>query len=104
MYVIVETGGKQYRLSKNDTFEAESLNVAPGKEIKLDRVLLYSDSKKTEIGKPYIKGVKVNCEILAHVRAKKSISYKYKRRKGARTKIGHRQNLTRLKVKDISIA
>lgn len=103
MYVIVETGGKQYRLSKNDTIDVERLDTAPGKSVKLDKVLLYSDDKKVEIGMPYLKNVKVNCEVLANLRGKKSISFKYKRRKSSRTKIGHRQELTSLKVKDISI-
>ncbi|MBL7069096.1 MAG: 50S ribosomal protein L21 [Candidatus Omnitrophica bacterium] len=103
MYVIVETGGKQYRLSKNDTFEAELINGAPGKAVKLDNVLLYSDGKKVEVGKPYLKSVKVDCQILGNMRSKKTISFKYKRRKDSRRKIGHRQNLTRLRVKDIKI-
>lgn len=103
MYVIIESGGKQYRLLKNDTFEVEKLNQQPGKAVKLDKVLLYSDGKKVEIGNPYLKNVKVNCEVVANIRGKKSVSFKYRRRKSSRRKIGHRQNLTRLKVKEISI-
>ncbi len=104
MYAIVETGGKQYRVTKNDTFEVERLDTAPGKSLKLDKVLLYSDGKKVEIGKPYLKNVKVSCEVLANIRGKKSVSFKYKRRKSSRRKIGHRQELTKLKVKEISIS
>jgi len=103
MYAIVETGGKQYRLSKNDIFEMERIDGAAGKTVKLDRVLLYSDGKKVEIGKPYLKNVKLDCQILGDIRSKKTISFKYKRRKGSRRKIGHRQDLTRLKVKDIKV-
>ena len=103
MYVVVETGGKQYRLSKNDTFEAERLGQKPGKTVKLDKVLLYSDGKKVEIGRPYLKNVKLVCDVLADVKTKKTISFKYKRRKDSRRKKGHRQGLTRLKVKEIKI-
>ena len=104
MYVILETGSKQYRLSKNDTFEVEKLGGSqPGKAVKLDRVLLYSDGKKVEVGKPYLKGVKVNCEVIANIKGEKTVSFKYKRRKKSRRKIGHRQSLTKLKVKEIVI-
>lgn len=103
MYVIIETGGKQYRLCKNDIFEVEKLDAAPGKTVKLDKVLFYSDGKRIEVGKPYIKNAKLNCDVLSNIKGKKVISYKYKRRKGSHRKIGHRQNLTRLKVKEINI-
>jgi large subunit ribosomal protein L21 len=102
-YAIVETGGKQYRVTKNDTFEVEKLEVDPGKSVKLDKVLLYADGKKIEIGAPYLKNAKVSCEVLANIRGRKSVSFKYKRRKKSRTKIGHRQYLTKLKVQDIKI-
>ncbi|MEE8359609.1 MAG: 50S ribosomal protein L21, partial [Candidatus Omnitrophota bacterium] len=98
---IVETGGKQYRVKKNDIFEVEKLETEPGKTIKLDKVLMYADGKKVEIGQPYLKNVKVSCEVVANIKAKKVISYKYRRRKSSRTKIGHRQKLTKLKVMDI---
>ena len=101
MYAIIETGGKQYRLAKDDTIVVERLDQAPGKSVRLDKVLLYADGKKVEIGRPYLKGVKVNCEVLANIRGAKTISFKYKRRKSSRTKIGHRQELTKLKVKEI---
>lgn len=104
MYAIIETGGKQYRLSKNDVVEVEKIESTVGKSVKLDKVLLYSDGKKSEIGTPYLKNVKISCDVLAHIRGKKSISFKFKRRKSSRTKIGHRQDLTRLLVKEISVS
>lgn len=103
MYVIAETGGKQYRLSEGDIIEVERLDQKPGKSIRLEKILLYSDGKKVEIGRPYLKDVKVICELLGEIRQKKVISFKYERRKSSQTKIGHRQNMTRLKVKEISI-
>lgn len=104
MYAIVETGGKQYRLSKNDTVDVEKLETEPGKSVKLERVLLYIDGKKCEVGKPYLKNVKVKCEVLSQTKGRKLISFKYKRRKSSRTKVGHRQALTRLRVKDIVLS
>lgn len=105
MYAIVETGGKQYRLTKNDILQIEKLkSAAPGKQVKLDKVLFYVDGKKVEIGRPYIKNAKVTCDVIGNVKGTKSISYKYKRRKGMRKKIGHRQLLTKIKVKEISLS
>lgn len=104
MYAIVETGGKQYRVKKNDIFEVEKLGIEPGKTVKLDKVLMYADGKKVEIGQPYLKNIKVSCEVVANTKAKKVISYKYKRRKSSRRKIGHRQKLTKLKVQEIKLA
>ena len=104
MYVVVETGGKQYKVSKNDTIEVEKLNQPPGKSVRLENVLLCADGKKVEIGRPYLKNVKVSCDVISEIKKDKVISFKYKRRKSHRKKIGHRQKLTRLKVKEISIA
>ncbi len=101
-YVVIEIGSKQYRLAKNDIFLAEKVSDKPGKSIKLDRVLLYTNGKEHKVGSPFLKDVKVQCDILGSVKAKKVISFKYKRRKSSRTKIGHRQKYTRLRVSEIS--
>ena len=102
MYAIVETGAKQYRVSKGDVLEVERLTLKEEKEIQLNKVLLVSDKKEISVGKPYIKGASVVCEVLGEKRASKKISFKYRRRLGnSRKKIGHRQNYTVLKVKDI---
>ena len=102
MYEVIETGAKQYKVSKGDILEVEHLCLKKEKEVKLDKVLLLSDKKETSIGKPYIKGASVVCEVLEEKRAPKKISFKYRRRLGnSRKKIGHRQNYMVLKVKDI---
>lgn len=102
MYAIVETGAKQYRVSKGDILEVERLASKNDKEIKLSDVLLVSDKKETVVGKPYIKGASIVCEMLGEKRSPKTISFKYRRRLGnSRKKIGHRQNYMVLKVKDI---
>lgn len=103
MYAIVETGNKQYKVQKGDIIEVERLQAKPGKDIKLD-VLLYSKGKSVEIGQPHVKGASVVCEVLAHPRGEKVITFKYRRRKSSRKKIGHRQELTKLRVKELEIA
>ncbi len=102
MYAVIETGAKQYRVSKGDTLKVEQLDLKDKKEVKLDNVLFVSDKKDISVGNPYIKGASIVCEVLGEERGKKSISFKYRRRLGnSRKKIGHRQNYTVLKVKDI---
>ncbi len=103
MYAVVETGSKQYKISKGDVVVVEKLDHEKTKEVKLDKVLLVSDKKDVTIGKPYIKGASVACEVMGDTKGDKVISFKYRRRLGnSRKKIGHRQNYTVLKVKDIT--
>ncbi len=102
MYAIVETGSKQYKVSKGDILEIERLDTKEGKEVKLSKVLFVSDKKEPSIGKPYVKGASIVCEVLGEKRGKKTISFKYRRRQASsRKKIGHRQDYTVLKVKEI---
>lgn len=103
MYAIVEAGSKQYKVQKGDVIEIEKLDVETGKTVKLDKVLFYSKGKSVDIGRPYIKDAKLVCEVLSHLRQDKVIAFKYRRRKGSRKKIGHRQEATRLKVKEIEV-
>ncbi len=102
MYAIIETGSKQYKVAKNDTIEVEKLNLGKTKEIKLDKVLFISDKKEATIGNPYVKGAHVVCDLLGEKRAKKVISFKYRRRHASsKKKIGHRQGYVMLKIKEI---
>ncbi|MCX5687044.1 MAG: 50S ribosomal protein L21 [Candidatus Omnitrophica bacterium] len=104
MYAIVETGSKQYKVEKNDTIEVEKLEPGKAKEVKLDKVLFISDTKDATMGNPYIKGAYVLCDILGEKRAKKVISFKYRRRHASsKKKIGHRQSYVMLKVKEIVV-
>lgn len=104
MYAIVETGSKQYRVAKNDTIEIEKLDLGKAKEVKLDKVLFVSDKKDVTLGNPYIKGAHVICDLVGEKRAKKVISFKYRRRHASsKRKVGHRQGYVVLKVKDIVI-
>lgn len=104
MYAIVEVGAKQYNVKKNDIIEVEKLALAEGKEIALDKVLLVSKDKRLEVGKPYLKEAKVSAVVLAQTKGEKVISFKYRRRKSSHWKKGHRQLLTRLKIKEIELA
>ena len=104
MYAVVETGGKQYKVAKNDIFLVERLKAKEGGEVKLSNGLLAKEGNSFRVGSPYLKNSHVTCEVLAKVRADKVVAFKYRRRKSDKTKIGHRQNLLKLKVKDIEIA
>ena len=104
MYAVVETGGKQYKIAKNDVFLVEKLDAKEGSEVKLAHILLAKEANSVHIGNPHLKGSHVICEVLGRVRGDKVVAFKYKRRKSEKKKIGHRQELTRLKVKEIEIA
>lgn len=104
MYVVVETGGKQYKVTKNDVFSVERLDCKEGHDIKLDKVLLAKDGNSIHVGNPYLKGSAVVCTALGDVREPKVVAFKYKRRKSEKKTVGHRQTSTQLKVKEITIA
>jgi large subunit ribosomal protein L21 len=100
-YAVVETGGKQYRVKAGDRIRVERLRVDVGASFEIRPVLAVSDGKKLEIGTPEVEGVKVASVVVEHVRGDKVVSFKQKRRKGFSKKIGHRQELTVLKVEKI---
>ena len=104
MYAIIEVGAKQYCVKKDDIIEVEKQNAKVGSEISLDKVLLASKDRKIEVGLPYVKSCKVEAVLLEHIKASKKISFKYRRRKSSHWKKGHRQLLSRLKIKDIRIS
>lgn len=104
MYAVVETGGKQYKVAKNDVLTVEKLKAKAGGEVKLSKVLLAKDGNTIHVGSPYVKGAHVVCEVLGQEREDKVIAFKYKKRKSEKKKIGHRQDVTKLKVKEIEIA
>lgn len=101
MYAIVESGSKQYHVAPGQFLEVERVEGNPGEAVYLDRVLLLFDGKEIKVGKPFIPGAKVVSEIAEQKRAKKIIVFKFRRRKKYRRKQGHRQSLTRLRIKEI---
>lgn len=101
MYAIIEVGAKQYNVKKDDIIEIEKLTVVAGKEVILDKVLLLSKQNHIEFGQPYVKGAKVTAAVLNQIRGAKKESFKYRHRKNWHWKKGHRQYLTRVKIKSI---
>lgn len=101
VYAVVETGGKQYRVTANDTLRVERLDAEVGATVELRPVLAVSDGENLAVGTPAVEGTKVTSEVIDHIRGHKVVSFKKKRRKGFSKKIGHRQELTVLKVVEI---
>jgi len=101
MYAIVETGGKQYRITPGDTFRVEKLPVDQGGTLELDRVLMVVDGENFNVGTPLVEGARVLCTVLEQDRAKKVIAFRYRAKKNIRVKRGHRQYFTRLRVDSI---
>ena len=103
-YAIVEASGKQFRLEPSRYYDFDRIKADVNETISIEKVLLISDEKGTEVGKPYVKGASVELKILEHRRGPKLIVYKMRPKKKTRRKNGHRQELTRVMVESISIA
>ena len=101
MYAVIETGGKQYRVSPGQTVEVELLPSEPGATVTLDRVLMVSTDDKTVVGQPVVQGGAVVATVIGEGRGKKIIVFKYKSKKRYRRTTGHRQDYTYLTVTDI---
>jgi large subunit ribosomal protein L21 len=101
MYAVVETGGRQYRVSPGDTIDVEKLPGDVGDTVTLSNVLLLGSGAETTIGTPQLPEARVEAQIVAQKRGEKIIIFKHKRRKGYRRKQGHRQSLTSLKIMEI---
>lgn len=101
MYALVETGGKQYKVSVGDTIDVEKLDYPAGETIELDRVLMVSDDENVRVGQPVLEGARVKATVLRHDRARKVLVFKYRPKQRYRRKIGHRQPYTRLRIDDI---
>lgn len=103
MYAVLETGSKQYRVAAGDTFEIERLPAEAGQEVTFDRVLLVSRDGQVSIGAPTVAGATVVGDVVEHKRGPKLIAWKMKRRKGYHRKVGHRQELTVVRIKEIKL-
>ena len=101
MYAVIETGGKQYRVSPGQTVEVELLPAEPGTSIELDRVLLLSNDGNTTVGKPVVDGAKVVGTVAREGRGQKVFVFKFKSKKRYRHALGHRQDFTYLVITDI---
>jgi large subunit ribosomal protein L21 len=101
MYAVIETGGKQYRVELGTELEVELLDVEPGQEIDLERILLIADGDRASVGQPIVADAAVKARVLRQDRGVKTISFKYRPKARSRVKKGHRQELTVLKVTDV---
>jgi len=104
LYAIVESGGCQWRVEPGSQLVVNRLAATVGSQHVLARVLLASDGNTVRVGQPYLAGAQVLCEVLEHGQGPKRITYKFRRRENYRRTRGHRQPLTRLLVKAISLA
>lgn len=101
MYAVVETGGKQYRVSEGDEIEVERLDAPKGETVVLDRVHLVSDDSGVKVGRPLVDGAKVTAKVKAVGKQSKILVFKYKAKKNYRRRYGHRQPFTRLVIEKI---
>jgi len=101
MYAVIETGGKQYRVQEGDVVFVEKLDVAEGDVVNFDKVLILSNDAGLNAGKPYVDGANVEGTVLEQGKSKKIVVFKYKAKKNERTKKGHRQPYTKVKIDKI---
>ncbi len=98
MYAIIESCGKQYKVSEGDVVYFEKLDAEEGKKVTFDKVVLVSDGKDVKVGTPYVSGVKVEGKVVANGKAKKILVYRYKAKKNVRRTQGHRQPYTKVEI------
>mgnify|MGYP000917554732 FL=1 len=100
-FAIIETGGKQYKVSASNILEIEKLDAEKGKTIKFKNVLLLNDDKNTEVGSPIIDGAVVEAELLSNVKDRTILIFHKRRRKHSRKKNGHRQRHSKIQITKI---
>ena len=98
MYAVIQTGGKQYRVQQGDVIFVEKIDSQADEAVTFDQVLLVGDGEATKIGAPTVAGAKVEGKVLAQVKGKKIVVYKYKAKKNERKKQGHRQPYTKVEI------
>jgi len=102
MYAIIVAGGRQYKVQPETVISVNHLDLEPGSAFETDQVLLVEDdAKAVKVGAPHVPGARVKGEVLDHYRDRKVVIFKFKRRKNYRRKRGHRQELTRIRIKAI---
>lgn len=102
MYAVIKSGGKQYRVAKDQVLRLEKLEVAEGETVDFEEILMVGEGESVKIGAPFLKGAKVSAEVLSHGRDKKINIIKFKRRKHHMKRQGHRQWFTEIKIKEIA--
>lgn len=102
MYAIVKNGGKQYKVQEGDIVLFDKMNLEPKSKVELDEVLAVFKDDTLTIGTPFVKGAKVEVEVINEDRAKKVITFKKRRRKDSKTKRGFRRDFTRVRIVKIA--
>ena len=102
MYAVIKTGGKQYRVQQGDVIFVEKLNAQADEAVTFDEVLLVGEADQSKVGTPVVEGAKVEGKVLAQVKGKKIVVYKYKAKKNERKKQGHRQPYTKVEITAIN--
>ena len=103
MYAVLETGGKQYRVAPGETVAVDRIDAEAGKPVTLDRVLFVSGDDRLFVGAPTVANASVVADIVEHFRGEKKIAFKMKRRKGYHRTVGHRHEMTRIKISEIKL-
>jgi large subunit ribosomal protein L21 len=103
MYAVIKTGGKQHKVAEGDVLSIEKLEGDKGAEIVFEEVLMVFDDQSVKVGKPFVEGAQVTGEIITQKKGPKIHVFRMTRRKGFKKKTGHRQELTSMKIKKISI-
>ncbi len=101
MYAIIQTGGKQYKVTNGDVIYVEKLKNMPEEQVSFDVLMYSADDSAVTVGTPFVEGVKAVGKVLAHGRGQKIIVYKYKAKKGYARKKGHRQPYTKVEITGI---
>lgn len=101
MYAIIQTGGKQYRVTEGDVLNIEKLEAAEGEVVAFDRVLTVVSNGDVKIGTPVVAGAKVTAKVVAHGKDKKILVFKYKAKSNYRRRQGHRQPFTKVVIEKI---
>ncbi len=103
MYAVIETGNKQYRVAAGDTLDVERLEIEAGQPYTFERVLLVNNEGKVLVGSPTVANASIVADVVGHIRGPKTVTFKMKRRKGYHKTIGHRQELTKIRIKEIKV-
>ncbi len=102
-YAIIEEDGQQYRVEEGQQLDVDYRDVPIGEELRFDRVLAYRDDEGLRVGRPVLEGASVTAEVVTITQGPKLVVQKFRRRKGYRRKLGHRQLYTRVVVKQIQL-
>ena len=104
MFAVIKTGGKQYSVAPDDTITVMTLVGEPGDSVTFDSVMMLVGETETQLGAPFLDGVSVTGEIVAHERGPKVIAFKKRRRQNSKRKRGHRQDLTTVRITQLVTA